>query len=276
MHTHENLEIVIAAAREAGAAILRHYRPGETVHARSMMQDKGYDNPLTRADLEADHILKERLLTQWPEDGWLSEESADHPRRLQCGRVWVVDPLDGTKEFIQGIPQFAVSVALVEAGKPVLAVVHNPALNETFSAWAGGGAWCNGAPLRVSATDRLTGAACIASRSETRRGDWKPFAHEFRLTEVGSIAYKLAVLAAGRFDLTFTLSPKNEWDICAGVLLVEEAGGRVSDKEGRPLGFNRPDPLLLAVLASNGLLHGALVERLREVPLSPGREKPRL
>src|SRR5579875_2166766 len=238
-------EVAVAAAREAGAAILRHYRGA--VHAR----EKGHDSPVTAADLEADAIIRGRIAAAFPDDGWLSEETADSTARLGKPRVWIVDPLDGTKEFIQHIPEFCVCIALVEHGRPVVAVEYNPAADRLYVASQGAGTTANGTPARVSATARLADAVVLASRSEDKRGEWD--------------AFKLAELASGRGDATFTLTPKNEWDVCAGTLLVEEAGGRVTDLDGAPLVFNQPSPLRPGLVASNGVLHEALLALIAEV-----------
>ncbi|MBF0340665.1 MAG: 3'(2'),5'-bisphosphate nucleotidase CysQ [Magnetococcales bacterium] len=267
----ESLAIMIQAAHEAGERIMTYFRPGQTVSASAEVREKGHDNPLTKADLEADALLTERLLGAHPGYGWLSEETVDHPDRLAQERIFVVDPIDGTKEFIAGLPQFALSLALVERGRPVAACVHNPATRETFTAIAGMGCRLNDQPVQVSARSELTGAACLASRSETARGDWQPFLREWRIQTIGSIAYKLALIACGRFDMTFTLSPKNEWDFCAGDLLVREAGGRVTDKNGAMFRFNQADPMVRAVLATNGRLHEPLLTRLVSIPLAPDR-----
>ncbi|MEO5352360.1 MAG: hypothetical protein H7835_04010, partial [Magnetococcus sp. XQGC-1] len=136
---HSDLVLMEEAARLAGACLLHYYRPGAPLPAQAHLRDKGRNNPLTRADLEADQLLRQRLLGARPGYGWLSEETADSPERLSCRRVWIVDPMDGTKEFIRGLPEFAVSIALVEEGRPVAACVHNPATRELFSATLGGG-----------------------------------------------------------------------------------------------------------------------------------------
>ncbi|MBF0295674.1 MAG: 3'(2'),5'-bisphosphate nucleotidase CysQ [Magnetococcales bacterium] len=267
-----SLAIMIRACHEAGTAIMAYFRHGQAVDALAEVREKGHNNPLTKADLEADALLKQRLLAHCPECGWLSEETVDDPVRLDRRQVWVVDPIDGTKEFITGLPQFAISVALVEEGVPMAACVYNPATGETFTALAGRGAWFNGHPMCTSARQHLTGASCLASRSETRRGDWAPFLSEWRLQTMGSIAYKLALVATGRYDMTFTLTPKNEWDFCAGDLLVREAGGMVTHKTGEPCRYNRPTPRVLSLLATNGPLHAQLLDRLKDIPYSPDRQ----
>jgi myo-inositol-1(or 4)-monophosphatase len=170
-----------------------------------------------------------------------------------------VDPLDGTKEFIDKVPEFGVSIALTENGQPVVGVVYNPILDQLFWAVRDQGSWYQEQRLRVTATDRLSTATILASRSETKRGEWQNFSSQFHTRPTGSAAYKLALLARGDADATFTLTPKNEWDICAGVLLVEEAGGQVSHLDGRPVVFNQPKTLLQGLIASNRQLHSQLL-----------------
>jgi myo-inositol-1(or 4)-monophosphatase len=226
--------------------------------------EKGPDNPVTKADLEANACIRALVAEAFPGDGWLSEETADSSERLTHRRVWVVDPLDGTKEFIQHIPEFCVCIALVEAGRPIVAVQYNPAADRLYEAVRGGGTRVNGAAARVSATAKVADAVVLASRSEDKRGEWDPFKGRMRVTLTGSVAFKLAELATGAGDATFTLTPKNEWDICAGTLLVEEAGGRVTDLAGAPLVFNQPKTLRPGMIASNGVLHAGLLAVIDE------------
>lgn len=271
----DDLALMIDAAKQAGELIMGYYRPGETVSEEAGLRFKSADNPLTEADLECDRLLRTTITAARPDDGWLSEETADTPERLGKKRVWVVDPIDGTKEFIVGLPQFAISIGLVEDGQPVAACTFNPAAEgggELFTAAKGSGAFMNGEPIRASGRADLEGATCLASRSETKRGDWAPYLDRLDVSAVGSIAYKLSLVAAGRYDLTFTLTPKSEWDFCAGHLLVTEAGGRVTTREGEPFRFNLERPKVRTILSTNGLLHDPLVEMLKDAPLGKGRE----
>ena len=135
---NQQTQDTIAIVREAGQAVMQFYRASFTV------RDKSPDNPVTEADIASDTLLKQRLGVLLPSAGWLSEETADNPARLERRLLWVVDPIDGTKEFVMGIPEFALSVALVDDGLPVLAVVFNPATDELFVAEKGQGVWCNG------------------------------------------------------------------------------------------------------------------------------------
>ncbi len=255
---HHALEVAKTAAQRAGEVICSYYS------SRYEVREKGADNPVTTADLAANRVLRQVLLHAFPEAGWLSEESVDDPRRLQCDWVWVVDPLDGTKEFIQGIDEFVVVIALVIQQEVALAVTYNPVHQELLYACRGEGAFCNGEPIRVSTTARLQGAVVLASRSETKRGEFERFRDVLTIQPVGSVAYKLAQVAQGKGDLTFSLVPKNERDICAGTLLVTEAGGRVSDPQGRPLRFNQPNPLRPGVVATNGLLHAQTLQLIQQ------------
>jgi myo-inositol-1(or 4)-monophosphatase len=253
------LDVAIHAAREAGAIVRRYYEQGVAA------AEKGPDNPVTKADLEADARIRSLVLAAFPDDGWLSEETADSTDRLRRRRVWVVDPLDGTKEFIQHIPEFCVCVALVEDGRPVVGVEYNPAADRLYAAGRGAGTTVNGTPARVSTTSRVPDAVVLASRSEDKRGEWDAFKSRVHVRLTGSVAWKLAELSTGAGDATFTLTPKNEWDICAGAILVEEAGGRVTDLAGGPLLFNQPTTLRPGMIASNGALHDGLLALIGEV-----------
>jgi myo-inositol-1(or 4)-monophosphatase len=252
-------EVAIAAAREAGAIVRRHYESGVEV------REKGPDSPVTKADLEANACIRRHVAAAFPDDGWLSEETADSTERLGRQRTWVVDPLDGTKEFIQHIPEFCVCIALTEDGRPVVAVEYNPAADRLYVAVRGAGTTVNGAPARVSKTSQVAEARVLASRSEDKRGEWDAFKGRVHVELTGSVAFKLAELSTGAGDATFTLTPKNEWDICAGTLLVEEAGGRVTGLDGRPLVFNQPSPLRPGMIASNGVLHPGLLALIAEL-----------
>ncbi len=204
------------------------------------IRDKGYHNPVTTADHAADSRLKEILTEARPDYGWLSEETVDSPDRLSKERVWVVDPLDGTKEFIEGVPQFVVSIAMVESGEPVVGVLYNPVTKDIFTAAKGEGAFLNDEPVRCVTKDNVSDMVILNSRSETRRGLWEPFANTFgELRAIGSVAYKLGLTAAGKADIFASLRPKNEWDICAGNCIINEAGGKLIDLNGNIRRYNQ-------------------------------------
>ena len=228
------LEIAIQAAKEAGKVVMGYYRRSYDIH------EKSANNPVTTADLIANHQIRDIVCHAFPNDGWLSEETEDSPDRLAKTRVWVVDPIDGTEEFIAGIPEFAISIALVVAGIPVIGVLYNPATAELFYADAGGGAFCNGTPIRCSPRRNLKQASMLVSQTEHRKGllaGLIPLVAE--LQYVGSVTYKLARVAAGTADLYVTVRPKNEWDFCAGDLILRETGGVLWDKTGQTIKYNK-------------------------------------
>ena len=236
---NSELKLAINAAKEAGTLIMDYYK------ADYEIRDKGYHNPVTTADHAADSRLKEILMEARPEYGWLSEETVDSPERLSKKCVWVVDPLDGTKEFIEGVPNFVVSVALVENGEPIVGVLYNPVTKEMFSAAKGKGAFLNNEPIQCATKENVNEMVILNSRSETRRGLWQPFADTFgELKAIGSVAYKLGLTAAGQADIFASLRPKNEWDICAGNCIINEAGGKLIDLNGAPRIYNQEITLI--------------------------------
>ncbi|MCH8838126.1 MAG: 3'(2'),5'-bisphosphate nucleotidase CysQ [Candidatus Marinimicrobia bacterium] len=256
------LAAAVEAARSAGEILKSYFK------ADYQIRDKGFHNPVTTADYASNEYLEQQLREAYPDYGWLSEETTDTDERLNKDRVWVVDPLDGTKEFIEGVPHFVVSVALVEEGRPVLGVLHNPISGETFSAYAGGGAHFNGEPIRVSPQEQLAQAEILNSRTETRRGLWKPYEGHFRrLTPIGSVAYKLGLAAAARGDLFVTLRPKNEWDVCAGDCILSEAGGQLLCLTGDQLRYNQKQVLIKpGLVAGNAALCRAFLELYNNSP----------
>jgi myo-inositol-1(or 4)-monophosphatase len=259
------LRNTIDITKATGAVIMGYYRDSFTV------KNKSPDNPVTDADFAADTLLKERLTSLLPSAGWLSEETLDNPARLGKRFSWVVDPLDGTKEFVMGIPEFSVSVALVEDGKPVVGVIYNPTTEELYYAAKNRGAFLNNNPIIVSNRAMLAGATVDASRSERNRGEFEPFEQLVELYTMGSIAYKLARVAAGQADATWSRGPKNEWDICAGVLLIQEAGGQSVDLDGATIEFNKSFPKVNGIIADNGHLHEQVL-----TALSPFRDSARV
>lgn len=248
-HDLERIHTALRAARECVSA----FTPG-----RIASEKKAGGDPVTQADLTLDKILKESLLG--PDEGWLSEETVDNPERLTKRRVWIVDPIDGTREFIEGIPEWCISVGLAVDGQPVAGGICNPTANQIFLGAVGQGVTLNGSPVTLSPKQDTAGARLLVSRSEIRKGLWSRFDKEpFEVIPCGSVAYKLACVAAGLADATVSLVPKNEWDIAAGFCLVHAAGGQTFDLTGKQRRFNQPNPLLNGLLAGNN----SLLERLR-------------
>lgn len=284
-----DLAQAIVAAQRAGNEVMRAFGgPQEVV-------EKAPGQPVTPADLAADRLLRAELLGASPGYGWLSEETADRPDRLAAERVWIVDPIDGTRSFIAGRPEFAISIGLAESGRVVVGVVLNPATGELCWATSGGGAYLAQLPranagqralvapdqlpeprrLVVSARTLAEEVVLFASRSELAAGEFEPWGGaagevgRWRIEPVGSTAYKLVRIAAGAGDIFLSRGPKSEWDICAGALIVTEAGGRVTDLRGEAFLYNRPSPNLHGVLATNGLVHDELLAFVARLPPLP-------
>ncbi len=242
-----------AICREAGDIALRQW-PGGGFALNSW--DKSPGNPVCEADLAVDGFLKRELGALLPAAGWLSEETADDSARLHRDLIWLVDPIDGTRDFIRGRSGWAVSVALISAGKPLIGLLVAPARGETWSAVAGRGATLNGEPLSASARRELPGARVPADSLPREDRD---------LTAVekpNSIALRIAMVANDQADLLATLRWGFEWDIAAAALIAREAGAATTDAFGQPLSYNKRDPRAFGVLVSAPGIHRAAVERL--------------
>jgi len=215
-------------------------------------------HPVCAVDLEVDALLRERLGRLLPEAGWLSEETVDNADRLALSRLWVVDPIDGTRDYLRGRPGWAVSIALVEDGQPVIGVLDAPARGEVWTARAGAGAWRNGVALRAAERADLPGARVPADQLPKVDRDL------VMVPKPNSIALRIAMVAAGEADLVATLRWGHEWDIAAAVLLVREAGAAVTDALGQALTFNTPAGEAYGVLATTQGIHAAAVARLAD------------
>lgn len=232
------LALLLTAARDAGEIALGYFRHGRETAARVDFKMGG--SPVTAADLEVDTFLRERLCAACPEAAWLSEETADDLRRLDFAHVLVVDPIDGTRSFAAGDPQWAVSVALVTDGRPVVGVVHAPALEVTYSAAVGGGAFRNGLPIRVTGRGLLPGARIAAPA-----GFIKPLASAFAIDlvpKIPSLACRFAAVAGGDIDGAVASPNAHDWDIAGVDVVLHEAGGFLSDGAGLPIVYNRRNP----------------------------------
>ena len=231
-----------SAIRKAGARALDLSKQGFEVRTK---KDR---SPVTTADLEVNRILHEMWETHFPGDGWLSEESPDDPSRLDRARVWIVDPIDGTKAYVNRVPEFCISVGLVEKGSPILAAIYNPSTDELFTACRGEGLCLNGEPISpVQPADAIS--QVMVNPWEFRRGRWAGLGGRVQCRPMYSIAHALALVAAGRMQATLTIEPENEWDLVAGVLLITESGGTVADAEGGAFIFNQPTPRFRGVIA---------------------------
>lgn len=246
-------------ALEAGELLRTHLKRGLTVEHKTSA-----DDPVTAADREASELILAGLRATFPQDGLLSEEAADNAARLDAPRVWIVDPIDGTKEFTTGSPDYAVSIGLAVEGRPVLGVVYAPATDELFTGVVGVGVTKNGAPAGFSGRPEY-----VVSVSDT---EFQRELHRHDLPGMvpsGSIALKLARIAAGEADVTFTMSPRSEWDLAAGHALVRAAGGDVRRRDGRGVHYNLGRPHIEQGIVGGRLealdwLEGEL--SLRELP----------
>ncbi|WP_322895048.1 MULTISPECIES: 3'(2'),5'-bisphosphate nucleotidase CysQ [unclassified Yoonia] len=252
-----DLALLINAARKAGRIATSYFGQSPKVTDKP-----GGAGPVTEADLAVDHMLADILRDKRPDYGWLSEESPDTAARLTTERQFVIDPIDGTRAFIDGAKDWSHSLAIVENGAVIAAVVYLPLHDLMFTATAGGGAQVNDSAIRVS-TAPLDTARVLASKPNFAPHLWKdatlpPFKQAFR----SSLAYRLCLVAQGRFDAMLTLRPSWEWDIAAGALIVAEARGTITDQSGQRLIFNNPHPQVPGVIAAGQELHASLAARL--------------
>ncbi len=242
-----------AIVRQAGSLALAAW-PGHG-HALDVWDKQG-GTPVSAADMAVDDFLKRELGALLPSAGWLSEETVDAPERLDGDLIWLVDPIDGTRDFVAGRPGWAISVALVSSGRPLLGMLDAPARGEFWHGEAGKGAWRNGQKLAASRRAVLPGARVPAHVLPTADADLTP------VERPNSIALRMAMVAADEADLVATLMWGNEWDIGAAALIAREAGAMVTDAFGQPLAYNKPDPRAFGVLVSSAVIHAAAVERL--------------
>ena len=257
---HELFQLSTYAVKKASDIILKYY------NSSYQIQMKGKGNPVTEADIEADEILKEVLMSETSDFGWLSEETRDSKLRLEKEMTWVVDPLDGTKEFVEGIPNFVISIGLVKNGVPVLGIIYNPISKELFSGYKNNGIKVNGVKYKISTKDQFAEMSMLNSRSETKSGLWKPYEKNFKkVIPIGSIAYKLAMVSANKADMVASLKPKNEWDICAGHCLINESGGKLVTSSGEQITYNNIDTLITpGLIAGNNRVVNNMIQLIKK------------
>lgn len=252
-----DLDLLIDSARQAGDIARRFFR------ADPQVWDKGGTaGPVTEADLAVNKMLEAMLPEARPDYGWLSEETEDTSQRTTRERVFVIDPIDGTRSFIEGSKTWSHSLAIVENGAPVAAVVYLPMLDKLYAAALGQGATLNGDPLCVACERPVGNSTVLAAKPNFDDHVWRdgppPVERHFR----SSLAYRLALVAEGRFDAMLTTRPTWEWDVAAGALLVNEAGGTVTGRHGEMPRFNNPVPQLSGMLAGRPDLHTTLLSAL--------------
>ncbi len=251
-----DFDAVVAATQEAASLAMRQWREGAAPQAKVWEKEKG--NPVSDIDLAVDALLKERLGSILPDAGWLSEETADDSARLSAQRVWVVDPIDGTRDYVRGRGGWCVSVALVEGCAPVFAVMAAPVQRKLWVAKAGEGTSCNGERLTASKRSEFAGARVPTDALPKIDRDLVV------VEKPNSIAMRMTMVACDRADLVATLRWGAEWDIAAAHLVAQEAGATVTNALGQPIRYNKAAPKDFGLICSAPAIHGAAVERLAE------------
>jgi myo-inositol-1(or 4)-monophosphatase len=251
--------------RERLAAIVREAGELALVASKTPLKrwTKAGASPVSEADIAVNDLLAVRLPALAPEAGWLSEETEDDLVRTDAAEVWIVDPIDGTRAYLDHRADWSISIALVKDGRPVLAAIYAPVTDELFLAARGQGATVNGARLKVSAGEGLNGARLAGPQRYLKR----LVALNPRILpqpKVHSLALRLARVAGGEFDAAFAARNGYDWDLAAADLLVQEAGGALTDFNGQPLGYNRPEPVHGALVAAGPARHGTLIDLLRD------------
>ncbi len=249
------------AARQAGALALPSFRAGQQTAAR--LWYKGHSSPVTEADIALDTFLKNRLSELLPQAGWLSEETADDPVRLGRSYVWIVDPIDGTRAFASGHPDWAISIALVRDGKPVLGILHAPIHDRLYEARLGEGAWSNGARLQLPEAETLPDPARVAGPKPLVDRLERHIYPVERLPKVPSLALRLARVAEGSIDVGLVSAHAQDWDIAAADLILQEAGGRLTGLDGAIPVYNKPEPFHDEMIAVASRLHPRAIGAMR-------------
>jgi myo-inositol-1(or 4)-monophosphatase len=248
-----------AAVREAGALALSLFRtPVKT-------WIKGHNSPVSEADIAVDALLRDRLTDAGPDYGWLSEETVDDRSRLSARRVWIVDPIDGTRAYVSGLTDWTISAALVEDGRPIIAALFAPVDNEMFLAAAGAGATCNGIPLEASAGTSIEGARVAGPKHHLEQLA-KLWPDIVPIPKIHSLALRIARVAQGKIDIALASGNGQDWDLAAADLLVHEAQGMLTTIAGGYLTYNLPDPVHGALVATGRSRHRAVRDALRGRP----------
>ena len=260
----EDLDTLKAVAREAGELALDYFERSDV-----RFWDKSKGHPVTEADLAVNTLIRERLMTARPEYGWLSEETTQSNETRTAKRVWIVDPIDGTRAFMRQEPYWCIGLGVLEAGRPRAAAVNAPLLKERYTALKGGGAFLNGAPIHVTDCCAEAGCRLITNEGMLTHPAWQEPWPDVDLArpKPNATLLRMCWVAAGKFDAALTLWRKSDWDLAPGVLLVEEAGGMATTHLGEPYVFNRGEPAQRSLLAAGKALHSLLSARVKGVRL---------
>ena len=248
MPAPEDLRLLEDTVREAGH-IARKFYGGDY---KRWNKDGG--SPVTEADIAVNSFLRDRLTAARPDYGWLSEENADDASRLAKREVFIIDPIDGTIAFLKNRPHFTICAAIVAEGRPCCGVIYNPISDELYSARKDGGATRNGMSIHVAARAELKGCAMLGDRTQLTGAPWPPMHVQNR----NSVAYRLALVADGSADASVSLTPKRDWDLAAADILLQEAGGLLSDANSAPLIYNKPVTMQPNLVAANPALHAQI------------------
>ncbi|MEN3039184.1 MAG: 3'(2'),5'-bisphosphate nucleotidase CysQ [Candidatus Kryptonium sp.] len=281
MNLLKELEVAINASLKAGEILMRYF--SEKNYDIKYKSKSGRGSPVTSADVESNEILRDKILSVFPNDGWLSEETVDDMSRLEKQRVWIVDPLDGTNDFLKGVPEFAVSVALVELNKPVLGVVYNPATKELYFGVKGNGSYLlrdyveeglrfdsldeyrNYLIKLGSSIESFDKISIIVSRKEMEKVDFiKDLVEVFGVAKFReSIAYKIVSVAGGWADAVVSVFNKSEWDLAGAHLIAEEAGLKVTDSYGEKIFYNQINVRKSGVIVASDKLHDKILSFIK-------------
>ena len=267
----EDMDTMRALAREAGALAVTYQTGG--IENRAWQKSGG--SPVTEADIEVNRLCAAHLQKARPEYGWLSEETTDSLDDRQKQRCWVVDPIDGTRAFMRDDPNWCVALAVIEEGRAVAGVLYAPRQDRFYEAWAAGGAYLNGRAIRVSDCVAEEGCRLITNEGMLTHPDWPepwPLVTVAR-PKPNSTLLRMGLVASGEWDATVTLATKSDWDLAAGTVLVEQAGGVVTTHTGEPLVFNRDVPAQRSVIAAGVALHPLLVRRTGFVGIPDPQER---
>ncbi len=253
--------ILNRAVHEAGKEVLARF--GLTTHSWA----KDDDSPVSEADHAANDILYEHLVVGHEKQyGFLSEESAECTHRLSAARTWIVDPIDGTRAFLNGVPHFTVCVALIEENKPILSAVYNPATDEFFEAILDGGAFLNGQPIQTSTQTEIEGCSMLAHAPMFSHPKWPEKWPPMHVEQVNSTSYRIALVASGQYDATMALLPKSDWDMAPGALIAKEAGAIITDHTGAELTYNLAKPIQRSLVCAGPKLYSQILQRVSHLP----------
>ncbi len=255
----EDLALATEAAIEAGKLTLEYFgKPLE-------ITEKSKNNPVTEADFAADKLINEILKSSRPEYGWLSEESIDDGSRLIAKKTWVIDPIDGTRAFIKGLPHYAISIGLIENGKAILGAIYNPVTDELFTGALKKGAYKNGRKIKANDRQTIEGASLLGDIHMFNASGWPIPWPPISVTRKNSIAYRMALIASGEYDGAIATMPKNDWDIAAGTIIAHEAGAKATDHLNNEFNFAKKEPKQISVVVAGSTLHSQFIDRLSHI-----------